>query len=219
MPTREEFLVGLRDQVEEPLWRMADALSATLEAAVFIPHFDAADEGAIGSIIHASLEGAALDSDLHEYGLELAHYRKGPARKVTGQIAVLGVDYRINAEFHIGGPKGGTSKSAHQFAPDECFTPDLFGLDKEQDETLLFIVYFLNEARSQIDRLFIVFADGVGREKIELRRIESAGAMDDDGFVEPHQTNDGVRLNIKSSVGERKNDEREDKREDASTGS
>ncbi len=176
MVDRREVLLAVRDQLEGPLWALGREITKTLEALTKVPHFDAGDDRAIGSTVHSTLASAAAAAGIGNVGLQVVMHNVGPAYKISGQIEFDGKQRHINIEVHLAGPKGGTGKAAHQFSIDDAEEVSLFSEEEAPDTLLFFMGYHLSGARTAVDRLFIVWADNRGTEKIELRQNESGAA-------------------------------------------
>lgn len=219
MADRRAVLEAIRDQYEDLFWRFAREMSKTLGGLALTPHFDANDDRAVGSAVHSTLPLAAAAAGMAAAGFEVALHNVGPAYKITGSVLVEGVARDINLEVHLAGPKGGTSKSGHQFSADDSEELPLFE-DEELPETMLFFMgYHLTGARTAVERLFIVWADNRGTEKIELRQNESGAAGAGDDKQEAPQPDMKPVLVRKDKNKDAKDVGGQDKRGDAASGS
>lgn len=182
MVERRAVLEAIRDKHEDALWRLAREVSRTLSSLAQVPHFNADDDRAVGSAVHSTLGSAAAAARLEDAGLKVSFHKVGLAYKIDGLVPIGGVDRDINLEMHLAGPRGGTTKSHHQFCPDDAEAEqDPLFADEELPQTLLFfLAYHLSGARTRVERLFIVWADNRGTEKIELRQNESDTVETDD---------------------------------------
>ena len=173
---RSELLFELRQELEQPLWSLIARLEETLTGLITVPHFDPNDPAAVGSAIHSALPSAVQEAGLAAMGLTCATYDNGPSNKLTGTIASGGEDREVSLELHFAGPQGGTRKNQHQFASIEAEdAPTFEGFEHvAPKQVLLFLAYHLAPTKARVERLFLAFADGVDKKKIELQRPAAA---------------------------------------------
>lgn len=218
---RDSALQAARERFEAPMWALIGQLEATLADFAGVQHVNLTDPRAVGSVLNGALPNAAEAASLVDHGLEVTYFRDGQSNKVVGSLEVAGEERSVSFELHLSGPRGSTSKAAHQFA----------GYDIEREPTfpefeveappdiLLFIACHLSGTGVSIARAFLKFADGVDQRKIEIHR--SAPPMTA-GVVEPVPVNGpaGAKLTIKKPKGElTKNGSTTDKRRDAAPSS
>ncbi len=219
--TRTEYLEGLRDQLEVPVWTVLRELNRTLQGLAKTEHFDLDADAAMGSAIHCALP-RAVEAASGKGGSAISFKRSlvGPANKIVGTVDIGGGPKPFSAEFHIAGPKGGTGKEAHQFAGlDEqwngCLFEEFEDIEDPSGMLLLFVAYWLSPSRTTVARAWLVFADRVSKEKIELRQIESGEFAKADSQPEtPQESGKGAALTLKvKDQGVKKDDGRKNQRE------
>ncbi len=202
---RSELLVELHQVLEQPLWSLIGRLEETLTGFITVPHLNHDDPAAVGSAIHSALPSAVNDAGLAAVGLTCVTYDNGPSHKLTGVIASGGEDREISLELHLAGPQGGTRKGQHQFASIEADdAPTFEGFEHvAPKQVLLFLAYHLAPTKARVERLFLAFADGVDKKKIELQRpaaasTSSVSTADTERKPEPK----GTVVKAKSRKGE-----------------
>lgn len=218
---RDNALQTARGRFEAPIWALLGQLEHTLTDFAKVQHIDLTDLRAVGSVLNSALPDAANTASVADHGLEVAHCRNGQSNKVAGTITLDGDDYRISFELHLCGPRGGTSKAAHQFA----------GYDIEQEPTfpgfkleappdmLLFVACHLSGTGATIERAYLKFADGVDQRKIEIHR-DIPTAMASAAVDAPVEGPAGAKLTIKKPMGDQEQDgSKADKRGDAASSS
>lgn len=161
-----------REQLETPLWALMTELEETLRGLASVQHFDLLDPTAVGSALHSALPSAFENCGIGKYGFVLQHCSKGPCYKIIADIKYEDSVKKVNMELHCSGPKGGTSKSTHQFINRDIDEfPEFPGFDSEVSECLLFFIgYHLDGIKTSIRSLYLIFADGVDRKSIMLHR-------------------------------------------------
>src|SRR3546814_379113 len=147
-------------------------IERTLADLVKVEHFDTEDATAIGAAVHSALASAfnSVQADCKHFSC--VRYDSGPSNKLIFSVPLSGTLRRVSAELHYCGPRGGTSKAKHQFAETDIEAePELPSFHTEAPQDLLmFLSYSLTPARTKVDKLFLMFADGIDRKKIELHR-------------------------------------------------
>lgn len=199
---RESALQEARSILEEPIWGLMSQLEKTLEGLARTPHFDLADPTAIGAALHSSLPQAAIKADLSSRGLEVASYKDGPCYKIAGKIVINGTERAMSLELHIAGPRGGTSKDCHQFAlTGDATAPRFPGFEiAAPDSLLFFLAYHLDATGVAVRKLYLMFADGVDRDRVELHRPEALAAPKTSTPVEPGSGPMGTKVALKKTV-------------------
>lgn len=219
--SRDSVLQAARERFETPIWALLGQLENTLADFAKVQHIDMSDLRAVGSVLNSALPDAADAAGFTDHGLEVVHCRNGQSNKVAGTITLGDEDHQVSFELHLCGPRGGTSKMAHQFA----------GYDIEQEPTfpgfeldappdmLLFIACHLSGTGMTITRAYLKFADGVDQRKIEIHRdisTTTAGVIADAPVEGPA----GAKLTIKKPKGDQEQDGgKADKRGDAASSS
>lgn len=217
---RSEYLEVLGEQLEGPIWAILRELDLTLQGLARTAHFDLDDDGAVGSAVHSALPRAVeAAASAGADGIVFKRSLIGPGNKIFGTADIGGGPKPFSAEFHLAGPKGGTGKGAHQFAGlDGPLTGYLFDEFEDFEDPsgtlLLFVAYMLSPSRTTVQRAWLVIADGLSKEKIELRQIESGEAVRADSQPEaPQETGKGVALTLKvKDQGVKKHDGSKDQR-------
>lgn len=218
---RDAALQASREHFEKPIWALLRALEATLDGLAAVKHVDLSDTRAVGSVLNSALGSAADASGIGEYQLEVAYCRNGQSNKITGAIALKGEEHTVSFELHLCGPRGGTSKSSHQFAGyDIEQEPSFPGFEVEAPPSLLFfIACFLSGTGVRFEKVFLKFADGVDQNKIELYRGAQHSGVSDPK-IGPAEGPAGAKLTIKKIEGEKEqNGSEAHKRRDAAPGS
>ena len=198
---REITLQTARERFEAPMWDLIGQLEATLADLARVKHIDLDDPRAIGSVLNNALPDAALAAKLPDQGMEVAYFNDGQSNKVTASLD----DKRISFEVHLCGPRGGTSKSSHQFAGKDIERePSLPGFVVEAPPGLLFFIgLHLRGTGASVARAFLKFADGIDQRMIEIHRAAPAAGA---GVVVdvPVDGPAGAKLTIKKTKGEEK---------------
>lgn len=177
---RDIALHAVRERFETLVWSLLEQLEQTLGDFNKVKHVDPTDLRAVGSALNAALASAADAIGLHNHGLEVVYCRNGQSNKLSGAIEFADGDHNVSFELHLSGPRGGTSKSAHQFAGNDIEQePSFPGFEIEAPPDLLFFVAcHLAPTGMSIARAFLKFADGVDQRKIEIHRsIKDSGAV------------------------------------------
>ena len=179
---RTDILIAIREYLEPELWTLVAEIEKTLRGLIKVEHFDCEDSTAVGAAVHSALPSACRLLPEGRSKLSCAQYEIGPSNKLTAKVQVQGTPRRVSIELHNSGPRGGTSKAKHQFAePDIENEPGLPGLDIEAPaDILLFLAYSLTPTKASVDRLHLMFADGIDRKKITLHRpadLQSEGDL------------------------------------------
>lgn len=170
---RQDILIAIRDHQEANFWAVMAEVEKSLRDLVQVEHFDCEDATAIGAAVHSSLPSALHSIGLNEAQVSCVRYENGPSNKLIVAVPIEGVLRRVSVELHYCGPRGGTSKAKHQFAEHDVETePELpnFHVEAPQD-LLVFLSYSLTPTRTTVDKLFLMFADGIDRKKIQLHRL------------------------------------------------
>lgn len=201
---RDTALQAARERFEQPIWALLDRLEATLGGLAGVEHIDLGDARAVGSVLNCALPDAATAAGLDGEGLAVAYCQNGQSNKVTGTIALSGEDHDVSFEMHLCGPRGGTSKSSHQFAGYDIESEPTFpGFEVEAPPSLLlFIAAFLSGTGVRFERAFLKFADGVDQRKIEILRDAHPGVA---GAAAggPAEGPEGAKLKVKKPEGEK----------------
>lgn len=218
---RDTALQAARERFEQPIWALLGKLEATLGGLAAVEHVDLGDARAVGSVLNCALTDAAAAANLDGEGLAVAYCPNGQSNKITGSIALSDEDHEVSFEMHLCGPRGGTSKSSHQFAGYDIEREPTFpGFEVEAPPSLLlFIACFLSGTGVRFERAFLKFADGVDQRKIEIfRDAHSAEGGADKG--DPAEGPKGPTLKVKKLEGEKEeNGSKTDKRGDAASSS
>ena len=210
---REFALQAARERFEEPVWSLIAQLEATLSDLSRVQHIDLTDPRAVGSVINNALPDAAQTAGLADHGLEAVYVTDGRSNQVTAELN----GKPVNFELHLCGPRGGTSKSSHQFAGHDIERePALPGFVVEAPPGLLFFIcLFLSSTVTTVHRAFIKFADGVDQRMIEIHRAVPSSMTGDVGDA-PAEGPAGAKLTIKKPKGEQtENGSTTDQRGDA----
>lgn len=160
---------------------MVFEVEKTLRDLIKVEHFDNEDATAIGAAIHSALPSACRSIQDASSILSCEQYIVGPSNKLVAKVPIQDTPRRVSVELHHSGPRGGTSKAKHQFAEQDIENePGLPGLDIEAPaDILLFLSYSLTPTRASVDRVYLMFADGIDRKKIALHRpADLQGARD-----------------------------------------
>ena len=181
---------------------------------------------AIGSVLNSALPAAAQEAGIEKDGLEVKYCRNGQCNKISGHVKSGGETFPVSLELHLSGPRGGTTKSKHQFAfsePAVCDIerqPSLIDFDVNAPERLLlFVACHLSGTGVAVSRAYLKFADGVDQRMIELYR-PAEGASKASADVGPEQGPRGAILKVKRPEGDKKEDGiKTDKRGDAASSS
>ena len=216
---RETVLRSARDRWEAPFWALIEELERTLADLSRVRNFDPSDSRAVGSVLNSALADAADAAALNQHGLEVIYVRDGRSNKLVSSLRMDGFERSVSFELHLSGPRGGTSKTAHQFAgKDIDGEPSLpgFGLEAP-DDLFFFIACHLGGTGSSVARAFIKFADGIDQRMVEIHRALPAMAG---GVVEPAPLDGpaGSKLTLKRATGEEgENGSQHDQRRDAAS--
>jgi len=223
---RDAALQVARERFEAPLWALLGQLETTLADLGRVKHINISDPRAVGSVLNSALSDAAFAVSLAEHGLEVTHVSDGRSNKLTGSLDIDGGERIVSFELHLSGPRGGTSKSSHQFARSDFSVCDIeeqrslfpYNVDAP-DQLLFFIACHLSGTGVSVARAFLKFADGVDQRMIEIHRaapILAAGMVEDAPIDEPA----GAKLTVKKPKGEKtENGSTTDKRRDAASSS
>lgn len=218
---RDTALQAAREHLEVPVWGLLSQLEATLADLAKVRHVNLSDPRAIGSVLNSALSDAAVAAKISDHGLEVAYCENGQSNKLTGHLTIEGKKYSVSLELHLAGPRGGTSKKAHQFAAyDIEGEPTFPGFEIEAPSDLLFFVAcHLSGTGASISSAFIKFADKIDQRKIEIHRdIPPMTA----GIAEtgPVDGPSGTKMTLKKPKGEESgNGSKTDKRGDAASSS
>lgn len=223
---RDSALQAARERFEPPMWGLVGQLEGTLSDLSRVEHMNLTDLRAVGSVLNSALADAAIAAKLSDHGLEVSYFKDGQSNKVIGSLVVADEEYSVSFEFHLSGPRGGTSKTAHQHA--KCdFTvcdidqqPSLFAYDVEAPVRLLFFVAcHLSGTGISVARAFLKFADGVDQRMIQIHRAAQPKAASA-AVISPVDGPAGAKFTIKKSKGERtENGSTTNKRGDAAPSS
>lgn len=214
---RELALQTARERFEAPMWDLIGQLETTLADLSRVKHIDLDDPRAVGSVLNNALPDAAIAAKLTEQGMTVAYFNDGQSNKVTALLD----DKSVSFEVHLCGPRGGTSKSSHQFAGKDIERePSLPGFVIEAPPGLLFFIGLnLSGTGAAVARAFLKFADGIDQRMIEIHRPASAASA---GVVidAPLDSPAGTKFTIKKAKGEQtENGSTTDKRGNAAPSS
>lgn len=218
---RDGALQAVREQFEPPIWALIEQLESTLSDLTRVRHINLSDSRAVGSVLNSALSDAAIAAQLSDYGLSVRYFRDGQSNKITGSLQLAGKEHPVSFELHLSGPRGGTSKMAHQFVDwDVERAPSLPGFEIEAPAgLLLFIACHLSGAGARVAQAFLKFADGIDQRKIEIHRVappETAAVVE----AAPMEGPSGAKLRIKKPRGDQiENGSSTDKRRDAASSS
>jgi len=218
---RDSALQAVRQRFEPAIWSLLGQLEVTLGGLAKVKHVDLNDPRAVGSVLNSTLPDAANAAKLSDHGLEVVYCENGRSNKVSGSLIVGGKERTASFELHLSGPRGGTSKSAHQFASyDIEGEPTFPGFEMDAPpELLFFVACHLNGTGVSIGRAYLKFADNVDQRKIEIHREVppmAAGAE----VAGPVDGPSGTKLKLKKRVGDKdENGGKADKRGDAASSS
>lgn len=218
---RESALKLVRDYLEMPVWRLMEQLELLLKDLAQAKHFDLDNPAAVGAALHGALPQAFMNAKLEEHELAIQHCKSGSCYKIVAQVPFGEMTREVSMELHYAGPQGHTSKTKHQFASSDVEgAPELPGFAAAAPESfLLFVAYHLSGVKTSINKLFLMFADGVDRKKVQLHRPEAAAAHESVVAPVPGSDLPGTKLRIKAR-GEASDHVREThKRGDAASGS
>lgn len=218
---RDNALLAARERFEAPIWALICELEGTLADLAKVRHVDLGDPRATGSVLNGALTDAAAAAKLSDHGLAINYCENGQSNKITGDLEIDGKDFTVCFELHLAGPRGGTSKAAHQFAAYDIESePTLPGFEVEAPSDLLFfIACHLSGTGASVARAFLKFADKVDQRKIEIHRELPAEAT---GVAEPAPIDgpSGTKMTLKKGRGdESKHGGKTDKRGDAASSS
>lgn len=224
---RDSALQSARERFEPTLWALIEQLETTLTGLSRVPFVDMSDPRGVGSVLNGALRDAATQADLTTHGMEVVHVTDGRSNKIIARLPHGGIEHDVSFELHLCGPRGGTSKAAHQNAGSD-FTicdieeqPSLIPYDvPAPDRLLFFLACFLNGTGVKVAKAFIRFADGVDKRMIEIHRPAelAAGAVYGEDPVVDGPI--GSKLKINKPMGERdENGSKIDKRGDAASSS
>lgn len=202
---RQTLLREVGRQLEPSLWRFIDHLDETLGNLVKVPHIDANDPAAIGSVVHSSIKSAIVDTGLAELGFEHSRDMVGPGNKIAGTIDIDGKRRKVSIELHYAGPNGGTRKSRHQSAASDAEELEFPGFETlAPEDVLLFLAYSISAGRGRIAGAFLVYADGVDKKKFKLHRPVTVSTAEPAGAGVPvAAVSTGTKIKIKKpKVGE-----------------
>lgn len=218
---RDNALLAAREQFEAPIWALIGELEGTLADFAKVRHVDLGDPRATGSVLNGALADAAAAASLSDHGLSVDYCENGQSNKITGTLLIEGKNYTVCFELHLAGPRGGTSKAAHQFAAyDIEREPTLPGFEVEAPSDLLFfIACHLSGTGASVARAYLKFADKVDQRKIEIHRESASEAT---GVAEPAPVDgpSGTKVTLKKARGDEfKHGSETDKRGDAASSS
>lgn len=204
---RDAALQASRECFEQPIWALLGALEVTLGGLAAVTHVDLSDARAVGSVLNSALGSAADASGIDQDLLGVAYCRSGQSNKLTGSITLEGEEHTVSFELHLCGPRGGTSKSSHQFSGyDIEGEPTFPGFEIDAPPSLLFfIACFLSGTSVRFEKVFLKFADGIDQSKIELYRGAQQSTVADEN-VGPTEGPEGAKLTVKKVEGEKEED-------------
>ncbi|WP_146030390.1 hypothetical protein [Thalassospira sp. GB04J01] len=167
---RQSTLRILAESLEVPLWSLVEQFKGTLRGLAQTEHFDLDDRAAVGNALHSALPSAFDASGLGLDGFNLIKDVVGPGNKIETKVQVGGQEHSVCLELHFAGPRGGTRKKTHQYASEDVTDEPRFdGFDViAPQKVLLFLAYHLNGISTAVERLHLVFSDGVDRRSIQL---------------------------------------------------
>lgn len=218
---RDNALLAARERFEAPIWALIGELEGTLADFAKVRHVSLGDPRATGSVLNGALTEAAAAAKLNDRGLSINYCENGQSNKIFGELVIDGKVFTVCFELHLAGPRGGTSKAAHQFAAYDIESePTLPGFEVEAPSDLLFfIACHLSGTRASVARAFLKFADKVDQRKIEIHRElpgEATGAEETGPIDGPR----GTKLSLKKEKGDEfNNGGKTDKRGDAASSS
>ncbi|WP_432256042.1 hypothetical protein [Limimaricola sp. AA108-03] len=203
---RDNALHTARELFEPALWALLNELEkATLADLARVQHMDLVNSRAIGSVLNGALPAAAAAVELEDRGLEVSYVKDGHCNKLSGTITFEGEERNVSFELHLSGPKGGTSKSSHQYAKCDFQVCDieeqssLFPYDVEAPKDLLFFVAcHLSGTGASIARAFIKFADGIDQRMLETHRPLTDARIEREATTKTDQRV-GAKLKLKES--------------------
>lgn len=220
---RTELLFELREKLEHELWAYGVQFERMLRDLVHVVHVDPQDPAAIGAVVHSALPSA--DLDVKGRILKCKHTDAGPSNKLVGIVDIGGIERHVSLEWHYAGPLGGTRKSKHQHAVDvdleEASLFDIAGVPAPEN-VLMFVPYYLAPSRTTIERLYLGYADGVDKRRIQLHRPMVAAAPIPASELELPAAKIAVKGTLVKAKKPRKGDEGDvgtfDKRGDGTSG-
>lgn len=218
---RDNALLAAREQFEGPIWALISELEGTLADFARVRYVDLGNPRATGSVLNGALTEAAAAAKLSDQGLNINYCENGQSNKIFGELKIDGKNFTVCFELHLAGPRGGTSKAAHQFAAYDIESePTLPGFEVEAPSDLLFfIACHLSGTGASVARVFLKFADKVDQRKIEIHRELPGEAT---GVAEPAPIDgpSGTKLSLKKEKGDEFNHGgKTDKRGDAASSS
>ena len=116
---RDNALQAARDQLEASIWDLLSELENSLASLASVPHMNIECPRAIGSVLNSALPAAAQEAGIEKDGLEVKYCRNGQCNKISGHVKSGGETFPVSLELHLSGPRGGTTKSKHQFRSEE----------------------------------------------------------------------------------------------------
>lgn len=218
---RDIALLAARERFEGPIWALIGELEGTLADFARVRHVELGDPRATGSVLNGALPGAAAAVNLSDHGLVINYCENGQSNKITGALGIEGKEFTVSFELHLAGPRGGTSKAAHQFAAYDIESePTLPGFEVEAPSDLLFfIACHLSGTGASVSRAYLKFADKIDQRKIEIHRELPSEAA---GMMEPAPVDGplGTKVSLKKGRGDEfKHGSETDKRGDAASSS
>lgn len=214
---RDYALQAARARYEVPVWALIEQLEETLKDLARVKYIDVTDARAVGSVINSALSEAALAADLPDAGLDVVYVRDGRSNKINAFLE----GKKVSFELHLCGPRGGTTKSSHQFAGHDIERePSLPGFVIETSAELLFFIgLHLTGTGTSIARAYFKFADGVDQRMIEIHRA-SPMSLPSTVDGKPMDGPSGTKMTIKKTKGEQtENGSTTDQRGDAAPSS
>ncbi len=221
MIDREAALAALAETIANPVSKLLTELEKLLTGLGNVQHYDLTDLSALGSAIHSSLPSAVAAAELRELGWEIRTAPSGPGNKLICRGPVGSPMRDVVLEVHLAGPRGGVSKSKHQFASAAgAASGYLPGFEIEVPESgLMFLGLYPDAAFTRISAAYLMYADGVDRRCIALKLDRDAVAGERKASEPaPEKGVPGTKIKVKTTAREKRDAGSEDKRGDGSSG-
>jgi hypothetical protein len=220
MTDREAALAELAISIAEPVSKLLTELERLLVGLGAVQHFDLTDPSTLGSAIHSALPSAIVAAHLHDLGWDIKT-AVGPGNKLICKAPGDGALREAVIEVHLAGPRGGVSKSRHQFAAAAAEgTPGyLPGFEIEAPASaLMFLGLYPDAAFTRISAAYLMYADGVDKRcvKLELPRGVATGEHKDSELVEAKKL-PSSKVKIKETAPEKRDAGSKNKRGDGSS--
>jgi len=204
----------------EPINRLLTELETLLTGLARVQHFDVTDPSALGSAIHSALPSAVGAAGLRDLGWDITTAPAGPGNKLVCKGPADGPIRDVVIEVHLSGPRGGVSKSKHQFAAATSSSGYLPGFEVAAPASaLMFLGLYPDAAFTRISDAYLMYADGGERQciKLDLRRDAAPDARKGSEPAVQKKV-PGSKLKVKKTAREKRDAGPKNKRGDGSSG-